>query len=118
MQPPCLNCRLRATLPLAVLESRRPGKLSFPRALFKITEEEARKVPTCPQGYEDHDRRDEEPQRSEWVVLDETDTALIHKINPGAVRPAAIMALNPELMRLINEFYRRSRSITWPTSSP
>jgi hypothetical protein len=105
MQPPCLNCRLRATLPLAVLESRRPGKLSFPKALFKITEEEARKVPTCPQGCEDHDRRDEEPQRSEWVVLDETDTALIHKVNPGAVRPAAILALNPEIMRLINEFY-------------
>jgi hypothetical protein len=105
MQPPCLNCRPRATLPLAALESRRPGKLSFPRALFKITDEEARKVPTCPRGYEDHDRRGEETHFSKWVELDETDTALIHKINPSAVRPAAILALSPEIMRLIGEFY-------------
>jgi hypothetical protein len=103
MPDECLNCELRKALPIAALEYRKPGKLTYARALFKLGEDSVEKVPVCVQSYDDNDRRGDQPEPMQWITVAETDTGTIHRLMPNAVRPAAALALG-SIMAKVNEF--------------
>jgi hypothetical protein len=92
---------------LAVVESRSKHKLTFPKALFKITQDVPEKVPTCAQRFEDLDCEDHEPEPMEWVTVAETDSKTLHKLLPDLTRPAAVEALQHAgtILDMINEYH-------------
>ena len=82
-------------------------------ALFKIAEDAAAKVPRCPQSFEDRDCTGHEPEVLGWTVVDEADTATLHRLMPQAVRPALVQAANGQLdiMQIVGEFRPNVRQL-------
>ena len=81
----CVSCILRAVLPEAVVKSRR--RLTFPQALFKISEDVGEKVPRCTQRFEERDCTDYEPEDMQWNTVDEQDPELHRLLTEAGETP-------------------------------